>query len=132
MTTFVETSNRTDKTNFIQRYPLFTFFLLAFGLTWIFMITDALGSHNILPFRLPIPLLIVMGYMPTLAAVIVTWQIKGREEVRTLFRKLLIARIGLRWYAFAIFGLAAMYIAAIMLYNLMGVAPALPFLSEKT
>jgi CAAX protease family protein len=131
MTTFVETSNRTVKVSFIQRYPLLTFFLLAFGLSWIFMITDALGSHAILPFRLPIPLLIVMGYMPTLAAVIVTWQIKGREGVRALFKKLLIARVGLGWYVFAIFGIAVMALITVMLYNTFGNGPVVPILSKN-
>jgi membrane protease YdiL (CAAX protease family) len=131
MTTFVETSNRTVKVSFIQRYPLPAFFLLAFGLSWIFMITDALGSHAILPFRLPIPLLIVMGYMPTLAAVIVTWQIKGREGVRALFKKLLIARVGSGWYVFAIFGIAVMAVITVMLYNTFGNGPVVPILSKN-
>jgi membrane protease YdiL (CAAX protease family) len=131
MTTFVETSNRTVKVSFIQRYPLLTFFLLAFGLSWIFMITDALGSHGILPFRLPIPLLIVMGYMPTLAAVIVSWQTKGKEGVRALCKKLLIARVGLGWYVFAIFGIAVMAVIAVMLYNTFGKGPVVPILSKN-
>lgn len=131
MTTFVETSNRTIKVNIIQRYPLLTFFVLAFGLTWIFMIADALGSHGILPFRLSIPILIVMGYMPTLAAVIVTWQIKGREGVRALFRKLLVARVGLGWYAFAVFGIAAMAVITVVLYNTFGNGPVVPILSKN-
>jgi hypothetical protein len=59
MTTFVETSNLTIKANFIQSYPLLSFLMLAFGLTRIFIIADALGSHEALPFRLPIPLLIL-------------------------------------------------------------------------
>ena len=130
MTTFVETSNRTLKVSCIQRYPLLTFFLLAFGLSWIFMITDALGSRAILPFRLPIPLLIVMGYMPTLA-VIVTWHIKGREGVRALLKKLLIARVRLGWYVFAIFGIAVMAVITVMLYNTFGNGPVLPILSKN-
>lgn len=132
MTTFVETSNRTVKISFIQRYPLLSFFLLAFGLTWIFMIADALGSHEVLPFRLPLPLMIVMGYMPTLAAVIVTGMTKGKDGIRALLGKLLIARVGLRWYAVAIFGLTVMYMGTIALYNAMGLAPALSYLSENT
>ena len=120
------------KESFIQKYPLAGFFLLAFGLTWIFMITDALGSHHILPFRLPILLMIVMGYMPTLAAVIVTRVTKGKEGVRALFSKLLIARVGFRWYAFAVFALAGMYIASILIYNSIGASPTLPILSPKT
>ena len=98
MTTLVETSNPTI-TTFVQRYPLVTFFLLVFGLTWSFMIVDALGSQGLLSIRLPIPLLIVMGYMPTLAAVIVTGLTKGRSGVRALFGRLSIARVGIQWYA---------------------------------
>ena len=91
---------------------------------------DALGSHNILPFRLPLPLMIVMGYMPTLAAVIVTNATKGRDGVHALLKKLLIARVGSRWYLFAIFGFGVVSVAAIMLYNLLGGSPAVPILSK--
>ena len=121
-----------DKVSFIQRYPLVSFFVLAIGLTWIFMIADALGSHGILPFRLPLLLMLVMGYMPTLAAVIVAGQTKGKEGVRNLLRKLLIVRVGAGWYIFAIFGLAVIYVAAILLYNQLSRLPALPVLSTKT
>ena len=114
-----------------QKYTLIVFFILAIGLTWIFMITDALGSHGILPFRLPIPLMVVMGYMPTLAAVLVTSWTRGREGVRALFRKLLIVRVGLGWYLFAIFGMIGVYVLAIFIYNLSGVEPAIPFISES-
>ena len=131
MTTFVETSNRPLKASLIQRYPLVSFFLLAIGLTWIFMITDALGSQGVLPFRLPLPLMIVMGYMPTLAAVIVAGITGGKEAVRALFRKLLIARVGLRWFLFAIFGLAGIYIATIVIYNQFSGLPAVPILSTR-
>src|SRR5215216_4901987 len=107
MLTLAETS-KPIKITFVQKYPLITFFLLVFGLTWSFMIVDALGSQDILPFRLPIPLLILMGYMPTLAAVIVTSLTKGKAGVGALFSKLLIARVGIKWYAFAIFGYGVM------------------------
>jgi uncharacterized protein len=114
----------------IQEYPLVSFFVLAIGLTWIFMTADALGSHGILPFRLPLPLMVVMGYMPTLAAVIVTGQTQGKAGVRALFRKLTIFRVGLGWYLFAIFGLAVIYFMTIFLYNRIS-SPALPYLSDK-
>jgi membrane protease YdiL (CAAX protease family) len=131
MSAIVKPSAQT-KESFIQKYPLFSFFLLAIGLTWIFMITDALGSRGILPFRLPLPLMLVMGYMPTLAAVIVAGQTEGKEGVRHLFRKLLIWRVGAGWYMFAIFGLAVMYIGVILLYNQFSGLPAVPVLSTNT
>src|SRR5574339_895228 len=118
--------------SFIRKYPLASFFLLAIGLTWVFMIIDALGSHGILPFRLSLPLMVVMGYMPTLAAVIVAGKTEGREGIRRLFRRLTIARVGLGWYLFAIFGLAVMYVGAILLYNRFSGLSAIPVLSKNT
>jgi membrane protease YdiL (CAAX protease family) len=120
-----------SKESFVAKHPLSAFFLLAIGLTWIFMIADALGSHGLLPFRLPLPLLILMGYMPTLAAVIVAGKTKGNEGVRALFRKLLIGRVGLGWYLFAIFGFVAVYAAVILLHNLIAGSSALPILSDQ-
>lgn len=131
MTTVTEASRRKEGNTFVQRYPLPVFFVLAIGLTWIFMITDALGSHGILPFRLPLPLMVVMGYMPTLAAVIITRLTKGWAGVRALFRKLLIARVGLGWYLFAIFGFAAVDVLAVVLYNAFGQGPDLPIISSR-
>jgi len=130
MTSSVLVSDKSSSNSLVNKYPLAVFFLLVFGLTWPFMIVDALGSHDVLSFRLPIPLMIVMGYMPTLAAVIITGMTKGREGVRALFRKLLIAKVGLRWYALAIFGYAAVCAGAIGLSNLFGEA-SIPFLSEN-
>lgn len=115
----------------IRRYPLISFFILAFGLTWIFMIVDALGSQGILPFRLPLPLMVVMGYMPTLAAVIVVGTTRGKEGTRALFRKLLIWRVGLRWYLFAILGVAVFDILSILLYNRIVPSANLPILSDR-
>jgi membrane protease YdiL (CAAX protease family) len=130
MITLAEAS-KPIKTNFVQKYPLATFFLLVFGLTWSFMIVDALGSHEVFSFRLPIPLLIVMGYMPTLAAVIVTGLTKGKAGIRALFGKLLIARVSIRWYAFAIFGFGAMSVIAILVSNLLAGSTPSPILSEE-
>ena len=130
MTASVLVSEKTNSSSFINKYPLVVFFLLVFGLTWPFMIVDALGSHGILPFRLPMPLMLLMGYMPTLAAVIVTGMRKGREGIRALFGKLLIAKVGLGWYVFAIFGYAVICAGAIGLANMLGISPV-PLLSES-
>jgi len=116
--------------SFVQKRPLIAFFLLVFGLTWPFMIVDALGSHDVLPFRLSIPWMIVMGYMPTLAAVIVTGLTQGKNGIRTLFGKLLIEKVGLRWYIFAIFGYATVCAGAIGMSNLFSGISA-PFISEN-
>jgi membrane protease YdiL (CAAX protease family) len=120
------------KKSLLEKYPLTAFFLLAIGLTWIFMIADALGSHGILPFRLPLTLLLVMGYMPTLAAILVAGKTEGKEAIRALLSKLLIVRVGLGWYIFAIFGLAVLYVVVILLHNVLAGSEALPILSANT
>jgi membrane protease YdiL (CAAX protease family) len=130
MTTSVLTSDKPHSGSFIETYQVPIVFLLVLGLTWPFMIWDALSSHDILPFRLPLPVMLMQSYMPTLAAVIVTGLISGRAGIRALFRKLLITRVGLKWYAFAVFGIAAICMAAILLGNLFGPSPAASILSE--
>lgn len=130
MTTQVLVSNEPGSRSFVNKFPLTIFLLLVFGLTWPFMIVDALGSREILPFRLSMPLMIVMGYMPTLAAVIVTGLTNGKDGVRVLFGKLLIAKVGLRWYVVAILGYAAICAGAIGIANLFGES-SVPFLSEN-
>lgn len=97
----------------IARRPLPVFFVLAFALTWPYMIVDALGS---LPFVLWIP----MGYGPTFAALIVTAATEGKGSVRALLRRLLVWRVGPQWYALVIFGSAIPTAITLGLYTLLG------------
>ena len=130
MTTSILASDKPTSSSLVERYQIPIVFLLVLGLTWPFMIWDALASYGILPFRLPLPAMLLQSYMPTMAAVIVTGLLWGRAGIRALFGKLSIARVGLRWYAFAILGIAAICIAAILLGNQFGPAPALPILAK--
>lgn len=116
----------------LRQYPLTGFFLLAYALTWPYMIMDALGSHGLLPFRLPVLLWIPMGYGPTFAALIVTGAISGKAGIRLLLRRLLIWRVGLSWYAIAIFGSIILSAIAVVLYaGLTGIPPVLPAVSAQ-
>jgi uncharacterized protein len=130
MTISVLTPAQTNSDSFLEKHQIPIVFLLVLGLTWPFMIWDALAAHGILPFRLPLPLMLLQSYMPTLAAVIVTGLLSGRPGIRALFRKLSIARVQFRWYAFAIFGIAAICLAAILLGNQFGPAPVSSILSN--
>jgi uncharacterized protein len=131
MTTSVLTTNKASSSSLVRRYPIPILFLLVLGLTWPFMIVDVLGSYDILPFRVPVVLWLVMGYMPTLAAVIVTGLTQGREGIHALFRKILIAHVGFKWYAFAVFGLAAICVIVILLGNLFGATTDNPIIPAE-
>jgi uncharacterized protein len=132
MTTSVLSTDKTHSGSLIEKYQISIVFLLVLGLTWPFMIWDALASQDILPFRLPLPVMLMQSYMPTLAAVIVTGLISGKPGIRALFRKLFIARVGFKWYGFAILGIAAICIVAILLGNQFGPLPAVYIFSDGT
>jgi len=81
-------------------WPLFQFFLLAFGLMWVCFFTVAL---------VPIPTGAVLGqslvllgaFAPSLAALLVTVRTEGRHGVGTLVCGVIKWRVALRWYLFA-------------------------------
>jgi uncharacterized protein len=107
----------------IRRYPLTAFFVLAYALSWPYMIVDALGSHGLLAFRLPMLLWIPMGYGPTFAALIITAALAGKTGIRTLLGRLLIWRVGWIWYAVAVFGSVMLSGITMLLYALLSGTP---------
>jgi CAAX protease family protein len=116
----------------IRRYPLTAFFILAYALSWPYMIVDALGSHSLLPFRLPVLLFIPMGYGPTFAALIVTGVLAGKAGIRTLLGRLLIWRVGWPWYAVAVFGSIFLSAITVLLYAMLsGTPPVAPAVSTQ-
>ncbi len=116
----------------IRRYPLTIFFSLAYALSWPYMILDALGSHGLLSFRLPMPLWIPMGYGPTFAALIVTGALEGKTGIRTLLGRLLIWRVGWPWYVVALFGAVILSAITVVLYALLsGTPPVVPAVSAQ-
>ncbi len=113
------------KRSFVQRNPLAAFLVLAFGLSWPFLIADALGSRGIIPFRLPLSgpgilLSLFMAYAPTIAAFIVTGITTGREGMRRLFGRILRWRAGIQWYLIVLLGIPLLYFAALQVDILLG------------
>lgn len=116
----------------IRRYPLAAFFILAYALSWPYMIVDALGSHGLLSFRLPMVLWIPMGYGPTFAALIVTGALERKTGIRTLLGRLLIWRVGWPWYAVTIFGSIFLSVITTALYAVLsGIPPVAPAVSTQ-
>ena len=70
----------------IRRWPLASYFLLAFAFSWAIMVPLVLGSYGLVPTVEPIPLLILMGYGPTFAALVVSATVGGRAAVGGLLR----------------------------------------------
>ena len=98
----------------LARYPLTSFFVMAFAFSWIvwspwFLSEDGAG---LLPFSSSpllvaglVPLGILLG--PTLSGFIMTGATEGRAGIGRLLRRIVLWRVELRWYLFALLGVPA-------------------------
>jgi membrane protease YdiL (CAAX protease family) len=104
----------------VRRHPLISFFILVFVLTWAIQIPWVAGERGWLPFQVPVALVLLQGWMPGLAAVLVTGALGGRADVRALLRRIIIWRVNPVWYAVPIVGTAALWFGALALDPLFG------------
>jgi membrane protease YdiL (CAAX protease family) len=97
----------------IKRHPLVTFFLLAFGITWIVWVPRAAG----------VPVGVVgdaWTWTPAIAALLAAALTGGRAAVRDLGARLVRWRIGWQWYLVVILGPIAFSLAVAGIYVLLG------------
>ena len=107
----------------LVRYPLVCFFVMAYAFTWIVTSPWTLGATGagLLPVDLtgPAPgLLLAVGIFagPTLAALIMTAVTEGRAGLRRLLGRLVLWRVGVRWYLFALVGVPLIMLLGFMVY----------------
>src|SRR5829696_503546 len=94
----------------LTRHPLTSFFVMAFAFSWIAWSPWVLSEDGagLLPFSSPllnslaVPVGILLG--PTLSGFIMTGVTEGREGIRRLLRRIVLWRVGLRWYLIALVG----------------------------
>lgn len=86
----------------IKRHPVVVFYILAFAITWLGWIPQALYGRGLSSFNSPV-LNFLGGSGPTLAAVIVLLLIKEKGGLRQLFGALFKLRVSFVWYVF-VFG----------------------------
>jgi uncharacterized protein len=107
----------------LVRYPLVCFFVMAYAFTWIVTSPWTLGATGagLLPVHLSAPassLLLDAGILagPTLAAMIMTAVTEGRASVRRLLGRLVLWRVGVRWYLFALVGVPLIMLLGFAVY----------------
>ena len=92
---------------FIRSHPMVSFFALAYGLSWVILLT----LYGLL--RLPSALVILLQTLgPTLAALVTATALGGTEGRRRLLARVRIWRVARRWYLFAIVGIPAVCLLA--------------------
>lgn len=102
-------------------YALATFFVLAFGISWVAWIPAALASYDLISFHIHPILSGMLGAMgPSLAALLTTALHEGRAGFRDLFKRLSTWRVGLQWYLFALFWPAVLSLTKTGLSVLLG------------
>ncbi len=94
----------------LAHYPLVSFFVLAYAFSWIVWSPLILSKDGagLLPFSSPLPqlVLIPIGVFlgPTLSGFVMTGATEGRAGIRRLLRRIVLWRVGFRWYLFALIG----------------------------
>lgn len=112
---------------FIKRNPLLAMYIIMFTIAWSIMIPRAMYSQGIVPTPLPGFLEILTGWSSAIAAIVVSAVVAGREGVRALLGRLLIWKVGARWYLVGAFLLALIILGGIGLHVLFGGAmPMIP------
>jgi uncharacterized protein len=102
----------------LTRHPLVSFFVLAYALTWLgwspWFLSEA--GVGLLPYDgEEISLysnIVALVLGPTLSAFIMTGATEGREGVRRLLRRIVLWRVGLRWYLFVLLGIPAIVLVS--------------------
>jgi len=100
----------------LARHPLISFFVLAYALTWLawspwYLSEDGIGlllydAEGISLYLNTVAL--ILG--PTLSAFIMTGVTEGREGVRRLLRRIVLWRVGFRWYLIVLLGVPAIIV----------------------
>jgi uncharacterized protein len=108
----------------LARHPLVSFFVMAYAFTWIVWSPWVLGQDGagLLPIKISHA---ASGYLnaaailagPTLAAFIMTATTEGRAGVRRLLGRLVLWRVGLRWYLFALLGVPLIMLVGTIVYS---------------
>jgi uncharacterized protein len=111
----------------LARHPLVFFFVMAYAFSWIVWAPWVLGQDGakLLPPALSVVLptagyLLAAGILagPTLAAFIMTATTEGRAGVRRLLGRLVLWRVGIRWYLFALIGVPLIMLLGTMVYSM--------------
>src|SRR5512145_3337070 len=115
----VRSVNASGLSVWMRQHPIAAYFLLAFAGTWLLDMPMVLGGNGlgIFPYEVPDALFAILFILsaftgPTLSAFLVTNALEGKEGRRKLFRRYGQWRVGLPWYALAIFAFPIIYVIA--------------------
>lgn len=98
----------------VCRQPVIAFYVLAFVITWLGWVPQALYSRELFPFDSPL-FYVFGGVGPLVAVAIVRWALHPEDVAGQVFRRLVQWRVGLGWYLVAFLGYPAIWLTAVAL-----------------
>ncbi len=106
----------------IQKYPLISFVVINYLITWIFLYPSYKliinAEEETFP---PLALIGLIGaYGPTIAAIIVEKITVGNRGIKELLKKLLVWKVHIKWYLFVFFVPVLLYAVAVLTSKLFG------------
>lgn len=116
MNTSISTSQSTSVSKglqqWVRKYPLLSFFLMAYAFSWIMSIPYILAQWGVLhgDFRLAF---VIKSFGPFLAAYIMTSITEGKEGVLRFKESLRQTRVGWQWYLLIMLGIPALMLLGI-------------------
>lgn len=112
-------------TSLLARRPLVAYFILAYALTWVLLLPFVLsqgGGVGVIPLTTPSDagglaylLVFVAALGPALAAIIVTAASNGWAGVKSLLRRMVLVKVGIRWYLVALLLPLVAYVVPLLL-----------------
>lgn len=98
----------------IKQHPIVAFYILAFIVSWVGYLPQVAYTYGFFPFQ-SILFFVIGGIGPTIAAIIVTFVLHGKNGIGHLFRPLKQWRAGIFWYVVALFGYTIVWFSVIAL-----------------
>ena len=100
------------------KYPITSFTLLTFAISWSLWIPQALYSQGYT--NIQIPLWGLGSFGPTIAGIIVLYLLSGTGGLKELWSRLRDWKFPVKWYGFILFFPAAMIMAAFLVHYILG------------
>ena len=95
---------------FMSRHPLVSYFLMAYGFSWLAWLPVILSQDGL--GLIPIHVSDLWGLLgvfgPLLSAILATAAISGKTGIRHLFHQMFFWRVGWQWYLFIFLGIPAL------------------------
>lgn len=83
---------------FVRKHSLIVFFILAYTFTWLHWLPEAAAGRGWIDYQTPFALVLIAGYGPALAAILVTALASGRSGLKDLWARLVRWRVAPVWY----------------------------------